>query len=197
MNHFVVHLKLTQHCRSTILQYKIKIALEGNEFWRAEDFDIIKTAACVSCWTPSGGSILKAYLALCSLSQTGWSLSSYNKTHGLRKAIWFRSRIHSSWSRAPHVWWRMSGQGKATLWDLNSGLRIHSRHSPCAKPALSTFPLGLGPLLSSPDRDPRGHIVLPSAAGGAGGQVRGDNDEKPRILSWILPLACWSPVSIL
>ena len=25
MNHFVVHLKLTQHCKSTILQYKIKI----------------------------------------------------------------------------------------------------------------------------------------------------------------------------
>ena len=25
MNHYAVHLKLTQHCKSTILQYKIKI----------------------------------------------------------------------------------------------------------------------------------------------------------------------------
>ena len=25
LNHFVVHLKLTQHCKSTMLQYKIKI----------------------------------------------------------------------------------------------------------------------------------------------------------------------------
>ena len=24
LNHFAVHLKLTQHCKSTILQYKIK-----------------------------------------------------------------------------------------------------------------------------------------------------------------------------
>ena len=25
LNHFAVHLKLTQHCKSTILQYKVKI----------------------------------------------------------------------------------------------------------------------------------------------------------------------------
>jgi len=28
MNHFAVHLKLTQHCKSTILQYKIKLKKE-------------------------------------------------------------------------------------------------------------------------------------------------------------------------
>ena len=28
LNHFAVHLKLTQHCKSTILQYKIKIKLK-------------------------------------------------------------------------------------------------------------------------------------------------------------------------
>ena len=27
LNHLAVHLKLTQHCKSTILQYKIKIKL--------------------------------------------------------------------------------------------------------------------------------------------------------------------------
>ena len=27
-NHFAVHLKLLQHCKSTILQYKIKIKLK-------------------------------------------------------------------------------------------------------------------------------------------------------------------------
>ena len=29
MNHFAVHLKLTQHCKSTILQYKIKNFLKN------------------------------------------------------------------------------------------------------------------------------------------------------------------------
>ena len=29
-NHFAVHLKLTQHCKSTILQYKIKIKRKSN-----------------------------------------------------------------------------------------------------------------------------------------------------------------------
>ena len=28
--HFAVHLKLTQHCKSTILQYKIKIKKKNN-----------------------------------------------------------------------------------------------------------------------------------------------------------------------
>ena len=28
LNHFAVHLKLTQYCKSTILQYKIKIKLK-------------------------------------------------------------------------------------------------------------------------------------------------------------------------
>ena len=27
LNHFAVHLKLTEHCKSTICQYKIKISL--------------------------------------------------------------------------------------------------------------------------------------------------------------------------
>ena len=27
LNHFSIHLKLTQHCKSTVLQYKIKIKL--------------------------------------------------------------------------------------------------------------------------------------------------------------------------
>ena len=30
MNHFVVHQKLTQHCKSTILQFKKKSAKENN-----------------------------------------------------------------------------------------------------------------------------------------------------------------------
>ena len=29
-NHFAVHLKLTQHCKSIILQYKIKIKKKQN-----------------------------------------------------------------------------------------------------------------------------------------------------------------------
>ena len=29
MNHFAVYLKLTQHCKSTVLQYKIKIKKNG------------------------------------------------------------------------------------------------------------------------------------------------------------------------
>ena len=29
LNHFAVHLKLTQHCKSNILQYKIKIKLKN------------------------------------------------------------------------------------------------------------------------------------------------------------------------
>ena len=28
LNHFAIHVKLTQHCKSTILQYKIKIKLK-------------------------------------------------------------------------------------------------------------------------------------------------------------------------
>ena len=31
VNHFAVHLKLTQHCKSTIVQYKIKIKERMNE----------------------------------------------------------------------------------------------------------------------------------------------------------------------
>ena len=29
LNHFTVHLKLTQHCKSTMLQYKIKVEEEN------------------------------------------------------------------------------------------------------------------------------------------------------------------------
>ena len=49
MNHFAVYLKLTQHCKSTVLQYKIKIKKNGVKgdqekkistvnFWRKEIF---------------------------------------------------------------------------------------------------------------------------------------------------------------
>ena len=31
MNHFAVHLELTQHCKSTILQYKIKVKKVKNK----------------------------------------------------------------------------------------------------------------------------------------------------------------------
>lgn len=130
-----------------------------SQFWRApwwgdllnirQNSLIIKTAAYVVLLDLKFREYLTAYLVLSSLSQTRWSLSTYNKTHGLRKAIWFRSRIHSSQSREPLILVRMSAQGEARLWDLNSELRTHSWHSPSAKPTLPTFPWGLGSLLAS------------------------------------------------
>ena len=38
LNHFAVHLKLTQHCKSRILQCKIKIKLN----WKNSDYKIKK-----------------------------------------------------------------------------------------------------------------------------------------------------------
>ena len=32
MNHFAGHLKLTQHCKSTMLQFKIKIKLKNRNY---------------------------------------------------------------------------------------------------------------------------------------------------------------------
>ena len=32
LNHFAVHVKLTQHCKSTVLQYKIKIKKKNKVF---------------------------------------------------------------------------------------------------------------------------------------------------------------------
>ena len=34
LNHFAVHLKLAQHCKSTILQYKIKIKQRKIDFYK-------------------------------------------------------------------------------------------------------------------------------------------------------------------
>lgn len=81
---------------------------------------------------------------------------------------------------------------RSELWTVDSFPTF-----PMCQARIVDIPLGLRSSALLSDRDPRGHIVLPSAAGGARGQVRGDNDQKPRILSRILPLACWSPVSIL
>lgn len=52
---------------------------------------------------------------------------------------------------------------------------------------IANIPWGFRASALLSDRDTLGHIVLPSAAGEAGGQVRGDNDQKPRVPSCILP----------
>ena len=54
MNHFAVHLTLTQHCKSTTLQYKIKIKLKIKKhithFFIARVFSPLYVYICASIY---------------------------------------------------------------------------------------------------------------------------------------------------
>ena len=71
---------------------------------------------------------------------------------------------------------------RSELWTVDSFPTF-----PVCQARIADIPRGFRASALLLDRDTLGHIVLPSAAGGAGGQVSRDNDQKPRVPSWILP----------
>ena len=49
LNHFAVYLKLTQHCKSTTLQYKIKIKGKKNQTEEKRNYKCIKVCHDTQC----------------------------------------------------------------------------------------------------------------------------------------------------